>query len=93
MICGWPECRQLSELTDHVEAVEDADDPLFWQGSNHLCMCWSHHNVKTIRFDGGYGRPRDKSKAGIELFNALLQEAKRRAEIVQAKTGGYAAMR
>lgn len=47
-----------SEHVDHIKAVSGADDPLFWDKSNHQALCQSCHSRKTIREDGGFGSGR-----------------------------------
>jgi 5-methylcytosine-specific restriction protein A len=37
----------LAECVDHIEAVEDKDDPKFWDASNHQSLCNTCHNIKS----------------------------------------------
>jgi 5-methylcytosine-specific restriction protein A len=32
---------------DHIKPVRGADDPLFWEPSNHQGLCLPHHRSKT----------------------------------------------
>lgn len=48
--------RKEAKHVDHKVAVSGADDPLFWEQSNHQALCPSCHSRKTIRVDGGFGR-------------------------------------
>jgi 5-methylcytosine-specific restriction protein A len=41
---------------DHIVAVTDKDDPLFWEPTNHQNLCIACHNRKTIKQDGGFGK-------------------------------------
>lgn len=48
--------RKAATQVDHIKAVKDADDPLFWESENHRGLCHSCHSIKTVREDGGFGR-------------------------------------
>ncbi len=48
--------RKAATQVDHIKAVKDADDPLFWEPDNHQGLCAGCHSRKTIRVDGGFGR-------------------------------------
>jgi 5-methylcytosine-specific restriction protein A len=37
----------LAECVDHIEAVEDRNDPKFWDENNHQSLCNTCHNVKS----------------------------------------------
>lgn len=50
--------RKAATQIDHIQAVTGADDPKFWLESNHAALCSSCHSRKTVRCDGGLGRPR-----------------------------------
>lgn len=41
---------------DHITPVTSAEDPLFWQASNHQPLCHSCHSEKTMTEDVGKGR-------------------------------------
>ncbi len=41
-------------VVDHIVPVRDADDPLFWEPSNHQSLCEACHNRKTATEDGGF---------------------------------------
>ncbi|MHC4877588.1 MAG: HNH endonuclease [Planctomycetota bacterium] len=59
-----PLCRMCEELdrvtaaqcVDHVTPVTSADDPGFWDPSNHQSLCIPCHSVKTNTVDRGRGR-------------------------------------
>lgn len=57
-------------IVDHVVPAQGGQsDPLFWEVSNHRCLCIECHNWKTIRFDGGHGKQKReavRTVAGIE---------------------------
>lgn len=47
------ECQRQGRITpakhvDHIKAVSGADDPLFWEPSNHQGLCHSCHSAKTM---------------------------------------------
>lgn len=44
-----------SRIVDHIVRVEGADDPLFWEPTNHQALCVACHNVKTNAEKGGAG--------------------------------------
>jgi 5-methylcytosine-specific restriction protein A len=47
---------KLAECVDHIVPHNDDDDmELFWDENNHQSLCYSHHNAKTAREDGGLG--------------------------------------
>lgn len=49
------ERRQIVSVVDHTLPVTGESDPLFWDESNHRCLCVECHNWKTNAFDGGAG--------------------------------------
>ena len=54
-------CQTFNRVTpaacvDHVRAVLNDDDPLFWVASNHQSLCWQCHSIKTALVDRGKGR-------------------------------------
>jgi 5-methylcytosine-specific restriction endonuclease McrA len=54
-------CEADGKLTpatqvDHVVPVNGADDPAFFEPSNHQALCQSCHSTKTNQEDGGFGR-------------------------------------
>ena len=43
-------------VVDHVRPHK-GDQELFWDEANWASRCERHHNAKTAREDGGFGRP------------------------------------
>lgn len=41
---------------DHIEPVESADDPKFWEPANHQPLCHRCHSIKTNTEDREKGR-------------------------------------
>jgi 5-methylcytosine-specific restriction protein A len=39
--------REPAQMVDHIRPVQSADDPLFWQVSNHQSLSRRCHAVKT----------------------------------------------
>jgi 5-methylcytosine-specific restriction endonuclease McrA len=52
--CG-AEVNAQNGVIDHITPVSSADDPLFWDESNHQPMLRGHHSRKTATQDGGFG--------------------------------------
>lgn len=60
------ECDQKASVVDHIKSVKRGKTVaeqmrLFWDHENHQAMCYHHHNSKTARIDGGFGRARANS--------------------------------
>jgi 5-methylcytosine-specific restriction protein A len=63
-----PDCRACAEagierkarIVDHIESIA-ARPELRLDPANLQSLCWPCHNAKTIRRDGGFGRPRQTS--------------------------------
>lgn len=54
--CESDHCRDhytVATCTDHIQPVTGADDPLFWQPSNHQSLCHSCHSRKTATETNG----------------------------------------
>ncbi len=49
-------CGYAAEHVDHIVPVAGADDPGFWDETNHQALCARCHNEKTAKEDGGFGR-------------------------------------
>jgi 5-methylcytosine-specific restriction protein A len=49
-MCG----KATATDVDHIRRVSGADDPLFWDASNHQPVCHSCHSRKTATMDGGF---------------------------------------
>jgi 5-methylcytosine-specific restriction protein A len=49
--------RKPAQVLDH-NTPHDGDYDLFWDESNWVGRCFSHHNQKTAREDGGFGNPK-----------------------------------
>lgn len=49
---------KAAACVDHITPVTSADDPLFWEPSNHQGLCIECHSVKTNTVDRGKGRSR-----------------------------------
>lgn len=57
------ECSAPATVVDHV-APHRGDQRLFWDRSNWQPLCASHHSAKTVRTDGGWGRPTRRGGGG-----------------------------
>lgn len=55
VMCKAKGILTLAECVDHIEPVNGADDPKFWDESNHQSLCHSCHSEKTAKEDGGFG--------------------------------------
>lgn len=44
-----------SEVTDHI-IPHKGDKDLFWDRDNWQPLCKEHHDIKTVLYDGGFGR-------------------------------------
>jgi 5-methylcytosine-specific restriction protein A len=58
-VCRVQGIVKAADCVDHITPVKGADDPLFWEPSNHQPLCTPCHSVKTATEDGGFG---NKSK-------------------------------
>jgi 5-methylcytosine-specific restriction endonuclease McrA len=50
------DCGKSSACTDHSEAHR-GHSGAFWNPANFRARCWSCHSRKTVKHDGGFGRP------------------------------------
>lgn len=62
------DCQAQGRITaatcvDHV-VPHRGNDELFWDEAGWASCCASCHSRRTVRFDGGFGRPR-KPKPGV----------------------------
>lgn len=53
-------CEREGKITpatvvDHIKPHK-GDQALFWDTSNHQSLCKRHHDIKTAKEDGGFGR-------------------------------------
>ena len=53
------ECKKegilkLANVVDHIIAVRKGGG--FWDTNNHQSLCTAHHNSKTVKEDGGFGK-------------------------------------
>ena len=55
--CAAQGIDRRAALVDHIESISVRPD-LRLDPSNLQSLCWPCHNAKTIRYDGGFGRPR-----------------------------------
>lgn len=46
---------KTATVVDHIEAHK-GDKVKFWDRNNWQSLCEKHHNKKTVREDGGFGR-------------------------------------
>lgn len=49
-----------ADVVDHIKPHK-GDDQFFWDQSNWQSLCYKHHNIKTAREDGGFGRKLSKA--------------------------------
>jgi 5-methylcytosine-specific restriction enzyme A len=56
VLCKWRGCHQPATVVDHIKPHK-GDYGLFWDPANHQGLCKPHHDMKTAREDGGFGRP------------------------------------
>lgn len=54
-MCQWPQCVRPGFCVDHRTPHKGAPS-LFFNRSNLWLLCKTHHDRKTARFDGGFGR-------------------------------------
>jgi 5-methylcytosine-specific restriction enzyme A len=52
-----PGCKNISECVDHIQPVNGADDPLFFEPINHQSACIHCNSVKGHRYVKGEGKP------------------------------------
>jgi 5-methylcytosine-specific restriction protein A len=52
-----PGCTNLSECVDHIDPVNGADDPKFWDRKNHQSACLHCNSVKGHKKMEGTGKP------------------------------------
>jgi len=50
-------CGRQAVIVDHIQKISGANDPLFWEPSNHQPLCRTCHNRKIGSQDGGFGNP------------------------------------
>ena len=62
-MCCASGCKKLATEVDHIKSLADGGLNYFY---NLQGFCKKHHSVKTIKFDGGFGRKKKKRKF-IEL--------------------------
>ncbi|MFZ6801939.1 HNH endonuclease [Undibacterium sp. Di24W] len=53
--CAKADRVELATIVDHV-IPHKGDQDLFWDTSNWQSLCKKHHDQKTAREDGGFGR-------------------------------------
>ena len=46
-----------TQIVDHIKPWRTHPE-LFWEATNHQPLCIIHHNQKTNREEGGFGRPK-----------------------------------
>ena len=63
--CQHPGCRRAATVVDHKVAHRGSNS-LFFDPGNLQSLCKRHHDSKTARYDGGFGRARATSD-GDEL--------------------------
>jgi 5-methylcytosine-specific restriction endonuclease McrA len=56
-MCSVPGCRRRATVVDHVTAHR-GEAILFYDPANLQSLCKPHHDSKTVRVDGGFGRTR-----------------------------------
>lgn len=52
-----PGCTNIAKCVDHIQAPNGADDPLFWQTSNHQASCIHCNSVKGHKTMVGNAEP------------------------------------
>lgn len=53
--CEWPACKSAGHCVDH-RTPHKGEPLLFFNRANLWLLCKLHHDQKTARFDGGFGR-------------------------------------
>jgi 5-methylcytosine-specific restriction endonuclease McrA len=53
--CEWPQCDRAGCAVDHL-TPHKGSPALFFNRGNLWLLCKVHHDRKTGRFDGGFGR-------------------------------------
>lgn len=71
---------EIISIVDHIVPVENGQhDTLFWEPSNHWCLCVECDRWKSITFDGGYGKPKRQAVRTLAGVQA------RRVEVVRER--------
>ncbi len=54
-----PGCTNIARCVDHIDPPDSAEDPRFWESSNHQAACIHCNSVKGRRYIKGEGKPFD----------------------------------
>jgi 5-methylcytosine-specific restriction protein A len=54
-----PGCKNIAECVDHIDPPNGADDPRFWDATNHQAACIHCNSVKGHRNIKGEAKPFD----------------------------------
>ncbi|MDP2026435.1 HNH endonuclease [Sulfuriferula sp.] len=55
VVCATAGVVRAANVVDHI-VPHKGDQALFWDKTNWQSLCKSHHDAKTAREDGGWGR-------------------------------------
>ena len=70
-------CRVVAAAcVDHIVPVIGADDPLFWDATNHQSLCRRCHAFKTAKYDGGFGNKKREPVSGRFVVTGLPASGK-----------------
>ena len=61
-VCSVPGCGKPATVVDHVLAHR-GEEAMFFDTTNMQALCKRHHDQKTARHDGGFGRTRTPPEA------------------------------
>ena len=78
-----PAADKRTGMVDHTIPVDSADDPLFWEPTNHRVLCIVCDRWKSNVFDGGFSG-KEKSRPSVRSIDGV---AMRWAEVVAARRG------
>lgn len=68
--CQHPACKRPATVVDHIVAHRGSN-ALFFDPGNLQSLCKRHHDSKTARYDGGFGRARERSDVELGGFGLV----------------------
>lgn len=66
-VCEWRGCEKLATEVDHIVPLNSGGNNSF---SNLQSLCAYHHRLKTIKYDGGFGREKKEFRKEGDTKNA-----------------------